>query len=468
MRRLSRLPAAVALATIVWLPTLGVAQETAPPAEPEAAETDAQAEFKDEVMRLVRQLDARRAGERAAAFEGLVALAGPTSDSADRLLAALPRANDRMPPAVRAGLARVQREVETRVAQSSTVESRVTLDVEGATLAEVATLIEEQTGNRLADNRGNFGQNVAVSPITASFDDRPFWEAVDSLLDTAGLTVYNYGGDDALALVGRDDGARQRVGSAAYAGPFRFEPLRVVAVRSLRNPTQNVLNVELEVAWEPRLRPIALSVPLSELTARTASDARLSMLRPEQSIDVEVTPGSKAVEMTLPLVLPDRETDKIASLSGVLRALAPARRASFRFEELDRVLEPKRESRGGVTVTLERFFENNSIWELHMRLRLDDAQDALASHRGWVFQNTSYLVDEAGERIEHAGFETLMQTETEVGVAYLFDLPTASEEDSQPDEGDANPAAGYSWVYESPAGIVRTPIEFKIESIPLP
>ena len=77
----------------------------------------------------------------------------------------------------------------------------------------------------------------------------------------------------------------------------------------------------------------------------------------------------------------------------------------------------------GVTVYDVR--KNNAIWEIHMRLALDEDNEALQSHRGWVFQNLSYLVGKDGEPIDNAGFETTRQSRNEVGIAYLFDLPDA-------------------------------------------
>jgi hypothetical protein len=88
-----------------------------------------------------------------------------------------------------------------------------------------------------------------------------------------------------------------------------------------------------------------------------------------------------------------------------------------------------------------------------MRLRLDDDNHALESHRSWAFQNPSYLVDPKGQTIDNAGLETTSQSQNEVGVVYLFDVPDV---------------AGLTWVYETPAAIVELPIEFELKDIELP
>ena len=97
---------------------------------------------------------------------------------------------------------------------------------------------------------------------------------------------------------------------------------------------------------------------------------------------------------------------------------------------------------------------NGEVWEIHMQFALDEAKGSLQSHRNWVFQNLSYLVDKDGKRIENAGFEATRQTPNEVGIAYLFDVPDGLD--------------GLTWVYESPAAIVDLPIEYEIKSIELP
>ncbi len=88
-----------------------------------------------------------------------------------------------------------------------------------------------------------------------------------------------------------------------------------------------------------------------------------------------------------------------------------------------------------------------------MRFALDEANGALQSHRDWVFQNLSYLVDKDGKRIENAGLETTRQAPNEVGAAYLFDVQRLD---------------GLTWVYETPAAIVDLPVEYELKDIALP
>ena len=55
-----------------------------------------------------------------------------------------------------------------------------------------------------------------------------------------------------------------------------------------------------------------------------------------------------------------------------------------------------------------------------MTVRFDDAGDALASHRQWIFNNEAYLEGPDGKPIAYDSFETTAQGKNEVGMAYLF------------------------------------------------
>ena len=93
-------------------------------------------------------------------------------------------------------------------------------------------------------------------------------------------------------------------------------------------------------------------------------------------------------------------------------------------------------------------------WEIRVRVYYDETSGALESHRGWIFDNPAYLVSPAGEQLVHDGFETTLQNENEMGMAYLFDLENAPE--------------GWTFVYETPATLLNIPVEYELRDIPLP
>jgi len=407
-----------------------------------------------QITQLVQRLEDDRAAERDAAEKKLLELAGKSPVETDRFLALLPKESEDMPLALRERLAKIRQQTEKSAAQSSTAGTTITLSAKAMPLAEVFAEIEKQTGNKLVDNREEKEEpDAQKASATIDLKETAFWPAIDQILDQQSLGVYSYGGGDALSIVSTGSNGGKRFGSAQYSGPFRIEVTEVQAQRNLRQPNEQSLKFQLEVSWEPRLRPIVISQPVATLKAMTDKGTELMLERPEAVLDVEVPRGTQAAEIVLPFGLPRRDVSKVTSLRGKLLALVPGRQVKFQFDDIAKAAG-KTQQIGGVQVTVDDVRKNNEIWEVHMRMKLDNAKGALQSHRDWVFQNASYLVGKDGKPIDNAGLETTRQTQTEVGVAYLFDLPDGLD--------------GLSWVYESPASIIELPVEYELKDIALP
>jgi hypothetical protein len=411
----------------------------------------------DRIDQLVEQLNADEAAERKAAEQELIelGLAGNV-EAGDAFLSQLPKPNDRMPQEVQARLGRVASEVRKRLAQQALDATKLTLDFKEAPLDEVLKAIEKQTGNRVTDHREQFGQEAMVKKVTLKVDDEPFWSAFDKFLDVVQMQPYAFSGEETLALIEREEGALRRAGrGAVYSGPFRIEATAVTAERGIRTPNQSTLRLDLEIAWEPRFNPIAITQAAADVKAVADDGKEVPATSQGAAFDVEIEAGTHAAEVNLPLQLPGREAKMLTTLTGKLTALVPGRIVNLRFEKLAGAKEVVQEA-GGVTVTLDRVVKNQALWEIHMRIRLENLEAGLESHRGWVFQNITYLEDKAGERLDNAGFETTMQTEAEAGFLYLFELPEGRDIDD------------YTWVYRTPASIVTVPVEYKLEEVPLP
>jgi hypothetical protein len=411
----------------------------------------------DHIAELVEQLNADEAADREAAQKQLIELGlKGGAEAGDAFLNQLPKPNDNMPQEVQARLGRVAAEIKSRLAKQAIEATKVTLDVTDAPLAEVLKAIETQTGNRVLDHREQFGQEATEKKITLKVEDELFWSAFDKLLDAAQMQPYAFSGEETLAIVDREQGMLTRAGrGAVYSGPFRIEATGIVAERGLRAPNQSTLRVDLEIGWEPRLKPIALTQAAAD-TKAVADDGRdVAPASQDAAFDVEIEAGTHAAEVNIPLQLPAREAKTLKTLTGKFTALVPGRIVELKFEKLAGAKEVSQQT-GGVTVTLDRVVRNQALWEFHMRVRLDSLEGGLESHRSWVFQNISYLQDKAGEHLDNAGFETTMQNESEAGFLYLFELPEGRE------------LSDYVWVYRTPASIVSMPVEFKLEDVQLP
>jgi len=425
------------LTTALILATVMAAADDASNAEP----------LLREVRQLVRQLGSGEVAERDAAEAALLDLGPPALEAIGRYLPHPDAEIDTRLTRVRAALYR-------KAVEAAAQPTTVTLEVKDAPLSEVLAAIEKQTGNRVVDKRKEFGQRVDDPKITLTLHDAPFWKALDATLDQAEMTTYNYSGEaGAVAIIARPLGAMPRTDRAAYSGVFRFEPTQIEAIRDLRNPANKALKLYVEVAWEPRLAPIALTQPLDALTLTNEDGGKIEIDSRPGTITADVNANVGAKELEFPLALPSRDVEKIATFEGALSVLIPGRKERFIFGNLSEA-DDAQQKKGSATVILQTVRKNRAIYEVRMVLRYDKAAHALESHRGWVLNNEAYLLDADGERVDHAGYETIRQTPNEVGFAYKFVI-----------DGDI---VDYKFVYESPAAVVKKQAPYVLEDIPLP
>jgi hypothetical protein len=106
-----------------------------------------------------------------------------------------------------------------------------------------------------------------------------------------------------------------------------------------------------------------------------------------------------------------------------------------------------------VTVGLERVQPNGDLYEIRFSVNIENADRALESHRQWIFHNPVYIIDAQGDRIPNLGYELYRQTESSVGLGYLFELDRVD---------------GATLMYESPTAVVKNRVEFVLHDIPLP
>jgi hypothetical protein len=405
-----------------------------------ASDNRSTADIKDEVHRLVRQLDDNERSQREAAEKSLVELGVEA-------LNLLPPITPRTPAEVKERLGRVRKTLETTIAESIAQPSLVTLAGE-MSLTEALQAMEQQTGNRVTGYERRSGK------VKVAFDKTPYWQALDEVLDQANLNINEFGGEaSSLVLTARPEGQASRTETGVYSGVFRLEALRLESRRDLRNPTVNGTRLSLGVTWEPRVAPIGLRQQLSEITVVDDRGEAISVAGNQGALNASAELGMSAIEFGIPLPLVSREAKRIALLKGRFTALIPGRVESFEFADLGTARDVE-QARAGVVVTFERLRQNVDLYELRMALRFDDAANALESHRGWVYQNEAYLTDKDGKKLENVGFQATRQETNEVGVAYLFDLPDGPE--------------GCKFVYKTPALVLQLPVEYELKDIELP
>jgi hypothetical protein len=434
------------LGCLLVLGSLLNAQVESPPA---AASDDRKAE----VRRLVRQLDAPELARRDAA-EAELLKRGPA------ILDLLPQPDDRTSAEVRQRLARVRQKLQQQAADAAAQSTTITLHADAMPLAKILAELSRQSGNNIVDQRSKGDREIAgAQPLTINLDKTPFWLALDQVLDQAGMSVYAFGETEkpAISISTRHNSESSiaraaRSGLVCCAGPFRFEPVSVVARKNLRSGA-GAFTLSIETLWEPRLRIIGLTQRLADVTATDEKGSPLPVANSEAQLDVPAGANASAVRLDLPFQLPSRDVRRIATLKAKLQAMIPGRIETFRFDKLAGAKDVERRI-AGVTVTLERVEKNNDLWEVRIRVRFDDAGDALASHRTWIFSNPAYLEGPDGKPIPYDTYETTRQEKNEVGVAFVFNTD--------------QPLDKLTFVYKTPGAIINSSFDYELKDIELP
>jgi hypothetical protein len=395
-------------------------------------------ELKNDVLEWVDQLDAPSLSKRKLAEKRLIE-AGPDA------LEFLPSEKVGVSIEAKERLARVRKALMSSKTQkqSSAITIRLS-DVEN--LGEALEAISRDSG---VEFEHTADESQKIDPVAAPLS---FWHALDLVLDQADLDVNFYGGDrGVLALEPRADGRPSRVDSAAYAGVYRIEPTSVNSRRVLNQPSQSGMNVAMEIAWEPRMTPIGLTIPIDQLSGKLDDKSDVEPQASGEKIDVATNADLAFSEFYLPLELPAGSPGEIESLSGSIKAMLPGKTQTFELPLKD--ANPKK-TIDALTVQVEEIRKNGPLHEIRVGLQLVDPDRSLESHRHWIFENPLYVKLKDGSRAEHLGYETYRQAKDGVGIGYLFEL------------GDSYQEA--TLVYQSPTAVVNNEVDFVIQDIKLP
>lgn len=406
-----------------------------------------------QVRDLAASLDAGEVAQRDAAEKKLIELGPPALDH-------LPRVTPRTSAEAKQRLGRIRQTLELAHAKTAGQTTRITLQGDNLPLADVLAAIEKQTGNKLLDLRRGEKEKLPDVKLKLALADQPFWPALDEILDQTNFSLELQPQTEeqeavaALGLVPRLPGHRARRGNALYQGPLRIEVANVTARRDAINPAASLLRVELAVAWEPRLAPIALLQSAKTTKAIDDRGRTLTNDNESQQLEIPVPRGVQGLALQIPLELPPREVKKLATLSGELTLLVPGRVQSFRFDKLtSRKAGDNEHSRGDVTAKVVSAERNNELLSVRVHAAYGDTAGTLQSHYGWLYEKRGRLETADGKTIDAAGFES-GAVEGGIAAAYHFDV------EGTPDK--------FTFVFELPAVMLKVPVQYELKDIALP
>lgn len=417
--------------------TLVVPLRPTPAQEPDAA-------LRDRVVQLLERLDGEKVEMRDAAEAALVKLgpkilpllsestAGSGKERAERLAR------------IRSALSGPEHDL------SDPAPTRVTLKAEGIRLSEALRQLQKQTGNPISDLREQFGAEATNPTFDLDLKEVSFHEALDEVARRAGVSISAYTADGSLGIIADKPPEKALV---QYVGAFRVNLVQFSERRDFATGT-TAANVEFEVMWEPRLRPMLLALKADKLVIKDDKGRDVKPRVMEEATDVVLRPENPAAEINVNLDAPDRSAAKLAELTVKAEVTLPSGVKTFRFPSLaqeDVVLK-----QGDVSVTLQRVEVDEQVWKVGVVLSYPGEGPAFESYRQGLFNNRLWLERADGSRFEHnGGFSNTGSDGGKLGFEYLFvDAP------GKPSD--------YRFVYETPSRVATTPLEFTFKDVPLP
>ncbi len=403
----------------------------------------ADAALRDRVLQLIERLDAPKPEARDEAQARLIKLGAKALPLLPDPASVTSKERKERLEKVRAALSQAGEEISTSA-------TRVTIQAKAIRLSEALGMIQKQTGNGITDLRESLGVEVTNPAFDLDLQNVPFHEALDRVAKLAEVSLNAFTGDGTIGITA---GTPSKAPVIQYVGPFRIAFKQLAEMRDLQAGTA-AASAQLEVGWEPRLRPMLLSLKSDGLVVKDDKNREVKPQAMMESNEVVLRPENPAVEMNLNLEAPDRSAVKLSSFHVTAEVTLPAGIKTFHFPSLAQ--ENVTLKQGEVSATLQNVEIDEQVWKVNVELVYPGTGPAFESYRQGLFNNRIWLQKADGSRFEHnGGFSNTSADGGKLGFEYLFvDAP--------------GKLADYQLVYETPSKVITIPLEFEFKDVPLP
>ena len=411
------------------------------------ANPDVDSPTQGQVDQLVKLLAHGQLNRRSQAHQTLMSM-GPA------VLDLLPAESTQLPAEAISRLKTIRQDLYKQVAKQSTAATAISISGDFK-LQEVLDQLAQQSG---VEFRTDADTNRLID---VAFDQQPFWEVVDSVLDFVKLDIAPFGAEHAsqFILVDRNTNGISRSELARYESVFRIAPVRVTKSRTFANPAVDSTKLFLHVSWEPRIQPVLMQLALKDVKAVDSAGWDISPENKDAVRTINLEGEGRFTELSLPLLPTSPEAKSIRSITGHFDTMLPARSESFRFSVVSASNDelPLVYSKAGVDVILQALKTVDSRLVCDLKVHYKNAGRAFESHRGWVFKNPCVLVNAKGDSIKPSSRETIGQGQNFVSFRFEFDTAMDLKRD-----------LGYSIKYFTPTLLVERRVPFTLSGIPLP
>jgi hypothetical protein len=282
-----------------------------------------------------------------------------------------------------------------------------------------------------------------------------FWEAIDALAEKAHgrVDLHSPGG---VALVPRPAGWSPP--PVSHSGLFRTT-LGALSSKLDLETGARACTATVEVAWEPHLLPLLLETRPQSL--KVFDDAGKAL--PAGSAASSLAPVDGRTSLSFDVALPpvDRGVKSLSLLEGQLYAVAPTKMLTFTFDNPAAAPGDARllQTQEGVECRIARVVEEDDRWSFEIDLHYPEGNVKLDSYQSWVVNNQIYLEPKAGgDAFQSSSYLLEGATPQHATLTYHF----SDKQRMKSGLGD------WKLVYRTPALVVKVPIAFSFQDVPLP
>ena len=177
----------------------------------------------------------------------------------------------------------------------------------------------------------------------------------------------------------------------------------------------------MEVAWEPRLQPIAIKQRMADLAILDSGGGTLAVEDPLAEKEALPRLGTSALEMDIALPMPQRPVKEIALLKGKLHVMLLGKVETFQFANW-----PRASRKSGSPRPRSRWTKSAAT---ATRGKSSSSSASTTPAMPWnriaigSCKNEAYLEGPDHKPIQPDSTETTMRSKDAIGVGYVFALP---------------------------------------------
>jgi hypothetical protein len=331
----------------------------------------------------------------------------------------------------------------------------VTLKVEKLPLRQALRQLTQQTGIVVEDR----SRKQPMDPeLRLDLTNVTFWQALSAIAKEADQRVSLYQSGGKIALV---DGPHIQL-PVSYSGLFRCVVRRVTTVHDLETDLRFCV-VNLEIAWEPRFRPLFVESRPQGLLVKDDKQKELTV-EEQGGGRLPITGGNAAV-VELHLPAPPRNVAKLGLLKGTLALVGSTKMLTFEFDTLakEKAAKEPKQTQEGVTVRLSKIdLSEKTHWRVVVSLDYPSEGPKFESFQSWVVNNEIQLRRTEGDaKVSNNGYSLDSLGSNKAVITYYFTEQLKKKfGGGKPDE--------WKVVYRAPGPFTEVSVPFEFKDVPLP